>query len=300
LTARASAIDADRGGCVLRHYILIGYVVTIGVIAAGTLWFPFHDSRLASLGVTLGYYALVWMLCGLFLGDVVHLALAHKAMEVKPWFLYLIMILNNTLGCYLNLVSWCNRHRLHHLYADHVGDPNKRPEDGFWVTFYRSQFAYPSIAELTKEPIFSTWPVRLFNNTAYALFSQLTSFLFAWWLVGDWRLALVLWVGIRAIASYVHWIQNFWAHDRRFGTRRHADDDNAMNITHWLPVLLSFSACLQNNHHHAPRFIRLSHSNDEPDWGFVTLRWLYKLGVVTPTEAGLKIPEGADLTEVGL
>ena len=46
---------AALGRVVLRHYILIGYVVTIGVIAAGTFWFPFHDSPLASLGVTLGY-----------------------------------------------------------------------------------------------------------------------------------------------------------------------------------------------------------------------------------------------------
>jgi len=285
---------------VLRHYIAIGYVVTGAAIAAGTFLFPFHGSYLASFGVTMGYYALVWMLAGLYLGDVVHLALAHKAMEVKPWFLYLIMVLNNTIGCYLNLITWSNRHRLHHLYSDQPGDPNKRPEDGFWVTFYRSQVPYPSIAELTKEPIFSAWPVRLVNNTIASIIGQFTSFGLAWWVLGDWRLTLVLWLGIRVIASYIHWIQNYWAHDRRYGTRRYDDDDNAMNIDHWLPVLLTFSACLQNNHHHSPRFIRLSHVRREFDWGFVTLRWLYQLGVVTPTEAGLKIPEGSDLPDVGL
>lgn len=284
----------------LRYYNFIGYVVVVIALAAGTFLFPWHGNYLASFGVTIAYYALVWFLAGIYLGNVVHVALAHRGMEVKPWFLYTIMILNNTIGCYLNLVSWSNRHRLHHLYSDRPGDPNKRPEDGFWLTFWRSQVPYPSIAEMTKEPIFHTWPVRLFNNWAYALFAQLSSFGLAWLVLGDWRLALTLWLGIRVIASYVHWIQNYWAHDKRYGTRRHDDDDHAMNIDNWLPVLLTFSACLQNNHHHAPRFIRLSHSNREFDWGFVTLRWLYKLGLVTPTAAGLQIPDNAELTDVGL
>jgi stearoyl-CoA desaturase (delta-9 desaturase) len=284
----------------LRYYNAFGYGVTAAALAAGTFLFPFHGDHLQSFGVTIGYYALVWFLAGIYLGDVVHLALAHRAMDVKPWFLYLIMSVNNTVGCYLNLITWSNRHRLHHLYSDKPGDPNKRPEDGFWVTFYRSQVPYPSIADTLKEPIFKAWPVRLFNSWFYAIFAQLSSFGLLWLVVGDWRLALTLWLGIRVIASYVHWIQNYWAHDPRYGTRRHQDDDRAQNIDHWLPVLLTFSACLQNNHHHSPRFIRLSHSNREFDWGFVTLRWLYKLGVVKPTEAGLTIPEGAELTEVGL
>src|SRR5688500_19034778 len=222
------------------------------------------------------------MLCGLYLGNVVHMALAHRACDVKPWFLYVIMVLNNTIGCYLNLITWSNRHRLHHLYADSTKDPNKRVEDGFWVTFYRSQVPYPSVANTLSEPIFRTWPVRLFNNPVAMIVSAPVSYAIAWWMVGDWRLALVLWLGIRFIATYILWIQNFWAHDRRFGTRRYEDTDHSMNIDNFLPVLLTFSACLQNNHHHSPRFIRLSHSKQEFDWGFQTLRVLHKLKLITP------------------
>jgi fatty-acid desaturase len=284
----------------MRGYIIIGYIVVAIALLAGALLFPFHGSPLASLGVTIAYYAAVWFLAGIYLGNLVHLGLAHRAMDVKPWFLYLVMGVNNTLGCYLNLITWSRRHRLHHLYSDHAGDPNKRPEDGFWVTFYRSQVPYPCVADPLREPIFKTWPVRLFNNAGYAALAQLTSFGLLWLVVDDWRLALTLWLGIRFIASYIHWIQNYWAHDRRFGSRRYADDDDAMNIDHPLPVLLSFSACLQNNHHHSPRFIRLSHSDREFDWGFITLRWLYRLGVVMPNSIGLTIPEGAELHDVGL
>lgn len=284
----------------MRVHIWIGYLVVVAAILAGTFLFPYHGQPLESLGITLAYYALVWFLAGIYLGDVVHLGLAHRAMDVKPWFLYLVMVLNNTVGCYLNLVTWSRRHRLHHLYSDRAGDPNKRPEDGFWVTFYRSQVPYPCVAEPLREPIFRTWPVRLVNNPWAAVVGQLTSFGLLWLVVDDWRLTATLWLGIRLIASYVHWIQNFWAHDRRFGTRRYEDDDNAMNIDHPLPVLLTFSACLQNNHHHAPRFIRLSHSDTEFDWGFITLRWLHRIGVVSPTEAGLTLPDGSDLENPGL
>ena len=65
-------------------------------------------------------------------------------------------------------------------------------------------------------------------------------------------------------------IQNYWTHDRRFGYRRYDDErDNAMNIGEWLPVTATFSACLQNNHHHSPGLLRLSHDESEYDFGFI-------------------------------
>ena len=41
-----------------------------------------------------------------------------------------------------------------------------------------------------------------------------------------------------------------------------------MNIGEWLPVTATFSACLQNNHHHSPGLLRLSHEESEYDFGF--------------------------------
>ena len=55
--------------------------------------------------------------------------------------------------------------------------------------------------------------------------------------------ALALWLGVRLVALWVNMIQNFWSHDRRFGSRIYAEDpDNAVNITEWLPVTATFSA----------------------------------------------------------
>jgi fatty-acid desaturase len=99
--------------------------------------------------------------------------------------------------------------------------------------------------------------------------------------VGDLKFALVMWVGTRIFAPWVNMIQNYWTHTREFGYRRYDDEhDNAMNIGEWLPVTATFSACLQNNHHHFPTLLRLSHHESEYDFGFLTVKAMKALGLV--------------------
>src|SRR5262249_7535981 len=88
--------------------------------------------------------------------------------------------------------------------------------------------------------------------------SELYSDAVVWAVVSDWAYALGLWFSVRLVGLWTNMVQNYWTHDRRFGARRYHDDDNAMNIGDWLPVTATFSACLQNNHHHHPQFLRLS------------------------------------------
>jgi hypothetical protein len=72
-----------------------------------------------------------------------------------------------------------------------------------------------------------------------------------------------------------------------------------MNITEWLPVTATFSACLQNNHHHYSPLIRLSHTASEYDFGFMVVRWLKSFGLVKATPAGLRMPNDIPLQELG-
>jgi fatty-acid desaturase len=92
---------------------------------------------------------------------------------------------------------------------------------------------------------------------------------------------------------------NYWTHTRNFGYRRYDDDDNAMNIGEWLPVTATFSACLQNNHHHYPGLLRLSHDESEYDFGFLTVKIMKHLGLVKATARGEKIPEDVPLSALG-
>jgi fatty-acid desaturase len=87
-------------------------------------------------------------------------------------------------------------------------------------------------------------------------------------------------------------IQNYWSHDRRFGYRRYDDErDNAMNIGEWLPVTITFSACLQNNHHHSPGLLRLSHAESEYDFGFEIVKVMKAFGLVKATTSGACVPK---------
>ncbi len=101
--------------------------------------------------------------------------------------------------------------------------------------------------------------MRLVCKNAFAVFAQVFSFAALWLVMRDWKFALPMWVGLRRFALWVNMIQNYWTHTRTHGYRRYPDDrDNAMNIGEWLPVTATFSACLQNNHHHYPGLVRAS------------------------------------------
>jgi len=109
-----------------------------------------------------------------------------------------------------------------------------------------------------------------------------------------------MWVGMRVFAAWVNMIQNYWTHTRDFGYRRYDDEhDNAMNIGEWLPVTATFSACLQNNHHHYPGLLRLSHDESEYDFGFLTVKVMKHLGLVKATTRGEKIPHDVPLEALG-
>ena len=115
--------------------------------------------------------------------------------------------------------------------------------------------------------------------------------------MGDLRFAAVIWLGFRVFALWINMIQNYWTHDRRFGYRRYDDEhDNAMNIGEWLPVTATFSACLQNNHHHSPGFLRLSHEEWEYDLGFTAVKVMKALGLVRATSKGATLPKDVPLT----
>ena len=178
-----------------RIYNVSGYVTVVIALLAGTFLFPLHGDYVLSFGVTFGYYTLLWLLVGLYLGDVVHLGLAHRSLDVKPWFMYLITILNNTIGMYLNAKTWINRHRLHHLHADTDTDPNKRPDDGFWTTFWHSQVPYPCVTDTLTDPLFRTRLFSFLHNWYFAIASQFISFGLLWLVTQSWKFTLTLWLG---------------------------------------------------------------------------------------------------------
>jgi len=285
----------------MKTHNLIGYAILL--LQAAALAYLAPPALGPWLGMTLGmlYFMAIWFLSGLYLSDIIHMGITHGALDYKPWFIKTVTVVSNTVGIYVNPVTWVNRHRHHHEFADHDGDPNKLHGDGFLRTMYLCLFPYPCEHDFAKDDILKSAPFRLVSNPVYAVFSQFISFGLIWVVFRDWKFALVLWGGLRVFALWVNLIQNYWTHDRRFGTRRYDDaQDNAMNIGDWLPVMATFSACLQNNHHHYPHFLRTSHDPSEFDFGFMTVRVMKSLGLVKASSTGDDMPPDLPLRELGL
>ena len=246
------------------------------------------------------YFIFCWFLGGLYLADVLHLGIAHRSLDYKEWFMKSVAIVNNVFAIYVDPIAWVNRHRLHHKYADHDGDPNKLSHDGFWRTLYLCMLPYRCKENVAGDAILKSRAFRIAGNPVFGIVAQLLSFYLLWKLAQSFTFALVMWVGMRIFALWVNMIQNYWTHMRDFGYRRyHDDEDNAMNIGEWLPVTATFSACLQNNHHHYEGLLRLSHDDSEYDFGFLTVKVMKRLGLVKATRKGAEIPKDVPLDALG-
>jgi fatty-acid desaturase len=280
----------------MKIYNLVGYFIILSYMLACMYFAPPHIGPWTGLLIGGAYFLVFWFLAGVYLADVLHLGIAHRSLDYEEWFIKFVTVINNLFGLYVDPIAWVNRHRLHHKHSDHPGDPNKLAGDGFWRTLYLCVIPYSCNENLATDGIFKSWSFRLVSNNAFALFSQLFSLSLLWLLVRDWRFAVVMWVGLRVFALWVNMIQNYWTHTRAFGYRRYDDErDNAMNIGEWLPVTATFSACLQNNHHHYPGLLRLSHDRSEYDFGFFTIKLMRSLRLVRATARGANIPEDIPL-----
>ena len=284
----------------MKSYDLFGYALILVYALACMAFAPPAIGPWGGLAIAAVYFLVVWVIGGVYLSCVIHMGIAHRALDFKDWFVKTMTILNNAFGVYVNPITWVNRHRLHHRYSDHPGDPNKLASDGFWRTLYLCLIPYRTEVNVATDAIFATWPFRLVSNPVFAVVAQAGNIALLALLTGDWRFALVMWFTFRVFALWINMIQNYWTHDRRFGYRHHDDErDNAMNIGEWLPVTITFSACLQNNHHHAPGFLRLSHVDTEYDFGFIAVKAMKALGLVRATRTGAEVPKDVRLGSAG-
>ena len=284
----------------MKSYNLIGYSIILSYFLACAYFAPARLGLWNGLLIGAVYFVFCWFVCGVYLADILHMGIAHRALDYEEWFMKAVAIVNNVFGLYVNPITWVNRHRLHHKNSDHDGDPNKLSGDGFWRTAYLCAKPYECNETVAGDEIFNAGTFRLVANPAFAIVAQAFSFYLFWKLVGDLKFVLAMWIGIRIFAWWVNMIQNYWTHTRTFGYRRYLnDDDNAMNIGEWLPVTATFSACLQNNHHHYPGLLRLSHDESEYDFGFLTVKVMKALGLVKATARGETVPKDVPLVELG-
>src|SRR5580704_577609 len=175
----------------MKIYNLVGYSIVLAY-GVGCLYFaPAHLGPWKGLAIGAAYFILFWFLAGVYLADVLHLGIAHRSLDYKEWFIKLVTVTNNLFGLYVDPIAWVNRHRLHHKYSDHPGDPNKLASDGFWRTLYLCVIPYSCNEDMASDKIFKSRIFRLVANNGFALFSQFFSLSLLWLLVRDLRFAIV-------------------------------------------------------------------------------------------------------------
>lgn len=285
----------------MKIYNVYGYAIIAGYLLACAFTAPAEWGPWYGLLIGAAYLLFVWFSAGLYIADVLHMGIAHRALEYRMWFIKLVTVVSPALGVYVDPIAWVNRHRLHHRYSDHEGDPNKLASDGFWKTLYLCLFPYPCKENVANDAILQSRTFRVVASYWFAIPAQIASFCFLWWLARSLLFAVVLWVGVRVFAlCYVNMVQNYWTHTPAFGYRRYRErPDNARNVCEWLPITATFSACLQDNHHEHAAFLRLSHDDSEYDFGFLTVKAMKAIGLVKATRTGATIPKDVPLKALG-
>jgi Fatty-acid desaturase len=285
---------------VLRASNVVGYVLLFLHAAVSVLLAPSSLGPWRGLLVGTLYLIVLWFIMGVFVSDILHMGISHRALDFTDWFCQAVTLTQNLIGVYVDPNMWVRRHRQHHIHSDRAGDPNKLPGDGFWKVLYMALIPNQAKTPEPRDAILATWPFRLVSTGAFAVFSHVSSYAFVWLLVRDWKYALGLWISVRLIALWGYMIINYWSHDRRFGPRRYDEDDNdSVNISYWLPITATLSGCWHNNHHHSPHLLRMTHDEREYDFGLMTVRAFKKLGLVKATSTGARLPPDIPLREIG-
>ena len=137
----------------MRIYNAVGYTIIVVYGAACLYCAPAHLGPWTGLSIGMAYLIVCWFFAGVYLSCVIHMGIAHRALDYKDWFVEEPHAVNNAFGVYINPVTWVNRHRLHHRFADHPGDPNKLSADGFWRTLYLCLFPYKTDINVANDAI---------------------------------------------------------------------------------------------------------------------------------------------------
>src|SRR6185436_18938619 len=143
------------------------------------------------------YMLVLWFIMGVYLSNLLHMGISHRALHFKDWFAQAVTLTHNTVGVYVDPNLWVRRHRKHHAHTDRTGDPLKLPGDGFWKVLWMAIVPYDAETVEPRDPILASWPFRLVSNTPFAIFSQISSFAILCLIVRDWKYALALWVSFR-------------------------------------------------------------------------------------------------------
>ena len=85
----------------MKVYNVVGYACLLLYAAASAHLAPPHLGPWAGLGIGMAYLLACWFVAGVYLSCVIHMGIAHRALDYKEWFVKGLTLVNNSLGVYV-------------------------------------------------------------------------------------------------------------------------------------------------------------------------------------------------------
>ena len=70
----------------MKGYNLVGYTIILAYALACMYFAPPHLGPWAGLLIGAAYFVVCWFIGGLYLSCVIHMGIAHRALDYKEWF----------------------------------------------------------------------------------------------------------------------------------------------------------------------------------------------------------------------
>jgi stearoyl-CoA desaturase (delta-9 desaturase) len=234
-----------------------------------------HVGWLGKLIFSIFVYHITMIIMSLYL----HRSLSHRSIELAPSLKYFCRFwIWMTLG--INRAQFVAQHRFHHLNSDKPSDPLSPLNNGGVLNLFL--YGYEIYKKTTSDDLIkiygkiadNDWLEKhlfcKYSDMGSVVFFFINIVLFGLWGVVLWAIYIILTtISVFGFFSltHVYGYKNFDTHDNSY---------NLMSLG-----MMFIGEELHNNHHQNPRSANLAHLNSEFDLGWLYIRILKKLNLVT-------------------
>jgi stearoyl-CoA desaturase (delta-9 desaturase) len=242
-------------------------IFLIAVFVASLFW---HG-----LGITIGYHRL----------------LAHRSFRCSKIVEY-FWVSGGYLAMQASPAWWATVHRAHHKHAENELDPHSPKQSLFhsyfgWLLVQNDITTPGDLAgDLLKDPIYRF--IERAESPPYALhwIANILFRVFLFYCFG-WQVCLANVLGAM-YAFQVPLLLNLICHLPKLGHKRFATPDDSVNVK-WMGIL-ALGEGWHNNHHAFPGSARMGLTKGEPDFSWMVIKLMQKIGLAYQVNDALAIP----------
>lgn len=259
--------------------------VTLGIML--TFLLALHAGAIAAFALFFSWPWLVatlvsWQIFALIgISVCLHREVSHRAFR-STLVLRIFHLVCATIAGQAGPLLWASVHRAHHRHADSEQDLHS-PKEGFWLAhlgwLFQQRRRHRHADLLTPAPDLAGDPLlRFFQRVHFPAQIAIFAGLYLW---QGWP--ALCWLGCARVVLTLHsaWSINSLGH--MVGYRNHDTPDLSRNCR--MLALFTAGEGLHNNHHHTPRSANLAHRAGETDLGYLYIRAMQRLGLVSEISA---------------